>query len=88
MNNTQTYEKKRKRKIFLSILMILFVGIILTASTYAWFTANQTVTVQTIDVNVAAQNGLQISTDGTSWSVYSSIPLESSEELLLEVLIV
>lgn len=67
MNNTQNYESKRKRKIFLSILMILFVGIILTASTYAWFTANQTVTVQTIDVNVAAQNGLQISTDGTSW---------------------
>ena len=67
MNNTQNYEKKRKRKIFLSILMILFVGIILTASTYAWFTANQTVTVQTIDVNVAAQNGLQVSTDGTSW---------------------
>ena len=61
MNNTQNYESKRKRKIFLSILMILFVGIILTASTYAWFTANQTVTVQTIDVNVAAQNGLQIS---------------------------
>ena len=67
MDNTQNYEKKRKRKIFLSILMILFVGIILTASTYAWFTANQTVTVNTIDVNVAAQNGLQVSTDGTSW---------------------
>lgn len=66
-NNTRTYEKKRKRKIFLSILMILFVGIILTASTYAWFTANQTVTVNQIDVSVAAQNGLQISTDAEEW---------------------
>ena len=64
---TRNYEKKRRRKIFLSILMILFVGIILTASTYAWFTANQTVTVNTIDVNVAAQNGLLISTDADSW---------------------
>jgi len=68
MNNKDSkYEKRRKRRIFLSILMVLFVGIILTASTYAWFTANQTVTVNQIDVSVAAQNGLQISTDADTW---------------------
>ena len=47
--------------------MVLFTGIILTASTYAWFTANRTVTVSSIDVNVSTSTGLQISTDATSW---------------------
>ena len=47
--------------------MILFVGIVLTASTYAWFTANKTVTVESIDVNVSTSQGLQISTDASNW---------------------
>lgn len=37
-------------------------------SSYAWFTANQTVTVSQLQVNVAAQNGLQISADGSVFS--------------------
>jgi len=63
-------EKKKKKKILLGLFMILFVGIVLTASTYAWFTANQTVTVQQIDINVAAANGLQLSVDGSNWKPY------------------
>lgn len=59
--------KKKKRKIFLSLIMILFVGIILTASTYTWFTANKTVTVESLDVNVSTSTGLQISTDAINW---------------------
>ena len=58
---------RRRRKILLSLIMILFVGIVLTASTYAWFTANRSVTVQSIDVNVSTSQGLQISTDATNW---------------------
>lgn len=72
MNKKEQRENQRKRKIFLAILMILFTGIVLTASTYAWFTANQTVTVEQIDVNVAASNGLQISVDGQNWKPYIS----------------
>ena len=59
--------KKKKRKIFLSLIMILFVGVILTASTYTWFTANKTVTVDSLDVNVSTSTGLQISTDAINW---------------------
>ena len=40
---------------------------LLTASTFAWFTANKTVTVSEIQVNVEAQGGIQISADGTKW---------------------
>ena len=59
--------RKKRRKILLAIIMILFVGIVLTASTYAWFTANRTVTVESIDVNVSTSQGLQISTDAANW---------------------
>lgn len=59
--------KKKKRKILLSLIMILFVGVILTASTYTWFTANKTVTVDSLDVNVSTSTGLQISTDAINW---------------------
>ena len=69
---TKNKRKKRSKKIFIAILMILFSGVVLTASTYAWFTANKTVTVDKIEVNVAASNGLQISVDATSWKTLIS----------------
>lgn len=72
MNKSEMKRKRKQRKILLTIIMILFTGIVLTASTYAWFTANQTVTVEQIDVNVAASNGLQISVDGLNWKPYIS----------------
>ena len=69
---TKDKRKKKSKKIFIAILMILFSGVVLTASTYAWFTANKTVTVEKIEVNVAASNGLQISVDATNWKTLVS----------------
>ena len=69
---TKDKRKKKSKKIFIAILMILFSGVVLTASTYAWFTANKTVTVEQIEVNVAASNGLQISVDATNWKTLIS----------------
>lgn len=60
-------KKRRSRKILLALLMLLLTFVTLSTSTYAWFTANKTVTVSTINVNVAAANGLQISVDGLEW---------------------
>lgn len=60
-------QKKHKKRIGLLILLLLFTGVMLGTSTYAWFTANKTVNVNKITVNVAAQNGIQISVDGTTW---------------------
>jgi len=60
-------EEKRRKKILIAILAILFTGIILSASTYAWFTANRTVRVDTININAVASNGIQISTDAVNW---------------------
>ena len=60
-------KSKRKNDVKSSILVLLLIAILLIASTYAWFTSNRTVTVNSLDVNVAAKNGLQISADGTNW---------------------
>lgn len=61
--------KKNEKKVSLksSILLLLLLAIILISSTYAWFTANTTVKISTLDVSVEAKNGLQISADGTNW---------------------
>ena len=70
--NSKRRKKNNGKKVFIAILMILFSGIVLTASTYAWFTANKTVTVEQIDVNVAATNGLQVSVDAINWKTVIS----------------
>lgn len=61
-------ENKRKNKrLLLLLLLLLFTGTLLTTSTYAWFTSNESVAVDTITVNVEAQGGIQLSADGTNW---------------------
>lgn len=60
-------KKKRKRHLMFLLLLLFGTGIMLTTSTYAWFTSNETVAVNTITVNIAAQNGIQVSADGTNW---------------------
>lgn len=60
--------KQKRRSLRLTLLLLLLTAIILLSSSYAWFTANQTVTVDELQVNVAAQNGLQISADGSKFS--------------------
>lgn len=74
MKNKDLKRKKDKnrKKYFIAILMILVTAITLASSTYAWFTANKTVTVEQIDVNVAASNGLQVSVDAINWKTVIS----------------
>lgn len=61
--------KKNQKKTSLksAILVLLLIALLLITSSYAWFTANQTVTVSQLQVNVKASNGLQISADAQSW---------------------
>ena len=63
---------KRKTNVKSSILVLLLIAILLIASTYAWFTSNRTVTISSIDVNVAASSGIQISVDGINWKTVIS----------------
>ena len=67
-----TKKSKRKNNLKESIILLILLILLLVSSTYAWFTANQTVTISTIDVNIAAANGLQISTDADAWKAIIS----------------
>lgn len=57
---------KKYRLLFLLILFF-FTAVMFSTSTYAWFTSNRVVTVNTINVHVAASGGIEISADGTNW---------------------
>ena len=59
--------KSNKKKLSSLILLLLITVVMLGTSTYAWFTANRVVTINQIDVQVEASNGLQISTDASTW---------------------
>jgi hypothetical protein len=71
MNNMTKKEtrrnRKRRRKLMLALIMIMLLVATLGVATYAWFTANRTVSVEAITVNVSTSQGLQISTDATNW---------------------
>lgn len=65
-------KNNRKRSLYLLLLM-LFTAVLLSTSTYAWFTANKVVTISPIQVNVEAQGGIQISADGINWRSVISV---------------
>ena len=63
-------EERRKRKKYRLLILLLLMfgtGVMLATSTYAWFTSNKTVSVNTLNVSIEARNGIQISADGTNW---------------------
>lgn len=61
-------QSKKQNKRLKSLVLLLFLTIVLlSTSTYAWFTANRTVSIEAIDISVAASSGLQISTNAKDW---------------------
>ena len=66
MTKKKNKKNKKSRLSLLGLLMFLSI-VLLTTSTYAWFTANRTVTIEDINVQVETSGGLQISTDGVNW---------------------
>lgn len=61
---------KKKEQINYKILILVMLIIILLASTYAWFTANKSVRVNTIDVQVESTGNIEISADAINWKNY------------------
>lgn len=60
-------ERRKKKRLLLILIYFFFTAILLSSSTYAWFTANRVVTVNTLNVHVAASGGIEISADGSNW---------------------
>ena len=59
--------RKSKRRMNSMFLSLLLTALLLIMSTYAWFTANRQVSIDTITARVSAAEGLQISLDGANW---------------------
>ena len=60
-------KEQRKRKLRTLILLLFLTIIMFGTSTYAWFTANKVVTINSLDVHVEAAGGIQISTNARDW---------------------
>lgn len=65
-------KKQKKNKLSGLLLLLLLTIICFGVSTYAWFTSNETVRVDNIEVNVATASGIQISTDAVNWKTLIS----------------
>ena len=61
------HQKNRKRRLRILFLLIFMTGLMLSVSTYAWFTANRIVSVNSLNVRVESQGGIEISVDGLNW---------------------
>jgi len=61
------FHRVKLSRLIILLIALIVTGVLLTGSTYAWFTSNYTVTVQKIDVNVSSGSGIQISTNATDW---------------------
>ncbi len=56
---------KKRRKI--TVLPLFFSFILLITTTYAWFSANRVVSIESLDVHVQAEGGIEVSTDANTW---------------------
>ena len=59
----KTTKKQKKSNLKVSLLLLLLAAVLLISSTYAWFIANNTATISTINVKVETVEGNQISVD-------------------------
>lgn len=58
-------KNKKRRRLILIPLFLSF--ILLITTTYAWFSANRVVSIESLDVHVQADGGIEVSTDATNW---------------------
>ncbi len=65
-------KKEKKKRLKMLVLLLFLTIIMLSTSTYAWFTANRSVSIEPINVHVAASSGLQISTNAVDWKTIIS----------------
>lgn len=75
------FHRKNGKSLFLLLLLLLGSAIMLGTATFAWFTANYTVSVSKLDVTVASGAGIQISVDAINWkSIVTSTELLGAKD--------
>ena len=70
-NNKRQIERDRNRRsnkrLFWMLILLFFTALMLGTTSYAWFTSNRIVSVDSLNVHVQAQGGIEISVDGSNW---------------------
>lgn len=62
-------KKTIKKRAFVSAIAMLIVSaIVLTSSTFAWFSMSKEATVQSMDLTVSSPEGIQISANASAWT--------------------
>ena len=64
----QNYQRNSRKRLNSLILLVAFTAIMLIVSTYAWFTAQQNVSITNLTGIVNVVDGLLISLDAENWS--------------------
>lgn len=59
--------KRDSRKIAYLLFLLLMTATLLSTSSYAWFTTNRVVSIDTLNVRVKTEGSLEISVDGINW---------------------
>lgn len=62
---TKTDNKKKRRRALL--IPLLFSAFFLITTSYAWFSANRMVNVESLNVHVQSEGGLEVSTNAIDW---------------------
>ena len=60
-------EKNEINRLFLLLLLTFGTLILFSVSSYAWFSANRMVTIDSLDIKVATVGGIDISADALNW---------------------
>lgn len=63
------YEEKvfDRKKVAYLLFLLLLTAMLLSTSTYAWFTVNRVVSVEELNLKVQAEGSIEISVDGFNW---------------------
>ena len=74
MKNKELEEEKKidRRRVKYLLLLLLLTAVMLSTSTYAWFTTNRIVSVNSLNVKVQTEGSLEISPDGTNWGTQTN----------------
>ena len=57
-------KKNRRRKLFIPLFLST---ILMITTTYAWFSANRMVSIESLNVHVQADGGIEVSTNAIDW---------------------
>lgn len=60
-------KRKKNRRKYLALLLLLFTFCLFVTSTYAWFSSNRVVSLNTLNVHIQADGGLEVSTDAINF---------------------